>query len=158
MFSSILTTTIISVERANFRCKSPLSTYTASGNKTTVQSVKIAQIGKGNMFGEAEVVIAKKDRDTTIRCQSTTAKLLRISARDFMSIIKQISPKTILMIKQASEGIHDHISHFLTNKKEIEVRNRLAMMNYEEEKIDSITDKLFNNVLNSKSKGMCLNK
>jgi hypothetical protein len=67
MFSSILIIMIISVEKASIRCKSPLSTYKASGNKTTVQSVKVAQIGKGSMFGEAEVVIANRHRDTTIR-------------------------------------------------------------------------------------------
>jgi predicted HAD superfamily phosphohydrolase YqeG len=62
------------------------------------------------------------------------------------------------MIKRADEGVYDHINHFLSNKKEIEVRNRLTMMNYEEEKIEFITDRLFNNVLNKNFKGIVLHQ
>ncbi len=61
-----------------------------------------------------------------------TAKLLRISAKDFVSVIKQIFPKTLTLISKAPEGITDLVNHFLQNKREVEIRSRFISLEKED--------------------------
>ena len=85
-------------DHQKFRSPSPLPGIVSPGNRMNPQNYKWAQVGKGSMFGEHEVV-SRTPRETTIICGSTTGKLLRISAKDFVTVIKQISPRTIMLIK-----------------------------------------------------------
>lgn len=68
--------------------------------------------------------------------------MLRISAKDFVTVIKQIFPKTLSLIEKAPEGITDVVKHFLQNKREIEIQSKLDSMDYSN-KIKSITSKNF---------------
>lgn len=58
------------------------------------QLVKIAQLGVGKMFGEVDVV-KKQTYTNTIKCFSTTGRILRIRAEDFIQVIKVVDKYTL---------------------------------------------------------------
>ncbi|CAI2382562.1 unnamed protein product [Moneuplotes crassus] len=132
-----------------FRSNSPLS-YPSGMNRLDPQNFKCAQVGKGSMFGEHEAV-KRCIRRTTVICNSTTGKLLRISAKDFVTVIKQISPKTLGLIEKSSEGITDLVNHFLQNKREVEIQSRMEYLGYDD-KIKGFTKKISNFPEKQKSK------
>jgi len=74
---------------------------------------------------------------------------LRICGKEFVAVIKQICPKTLTLIRMAEKGISDLVSNFLKNKKEVEIRSRLINMNYDDNKIDIITNNYIHRRLES---------
>lgn len=137
-----------------FRSNSPLS-FPAGVNRLDPQNFKWAQLGKGSMFGEREVV-SRCTRKATVTWNSTIGKLLRISAKDFVTVIKQIVPKTLNLISKSPEGITDLVNHFLQNKREVEIQSRLASVNFDD-KIKAVTKKPSNFPEEQKRKGSSLN-
>jgi len=125
-------------QASRFRCNSPLS-YPAGVNRLDPQNFKCAQLGKGSIFGEHEVV-NRCTRKTTVKWNSTTAKLLRISAKDFVTVIKQIFPKTLSLISKSPEGITDLVDHFLQNKREVEIPSKIDPDDYDD-KIEALAGK-----------------
>jgi CRP-like cAMP-binding protein len=129
------------VPRNDFRWASPVLGFSMSGNKVNSQYVRWAQIGKGSIIGEHEVV-HKTPWAATVKCFSTTGSLLRIPAFDFMRMIKQLNPYTLKLLDNSEEGVFEQVNHYLKNNREINFMSKMMIQNEENEENISLIDQI----------------
>lgn len=118
----------------HFRCMSPLPGSQFSGNAVKSQFVRVSLLGKGSIFGEHDAVL-ERNYSASVRCFSTTGKLLKIKTTDFINFLKSTSPKSLNKIKLGTEEVNEQVSKYLKTVRKIEFTSKLHMMNYTDNKI-----------------------